>query len=176
MRSGRGGDGIVAFRREKFVPKGGPDGGDGGDGGAVILVADPAMQSLLDFRHKKRVRARHGEAGMSANKHGKRGEPVIIKLPVGTMVINTETDELMPLPIMLAHQLMAKHQELRLSGELDFLRPDAKSQVTVEYGDAGPQRIDAIVRGVFSSWQPVRMTSKTEAQCSVAPSSVAIGP
>ncbi|TAL18661.1 GTPase ObgE [bacterium] len=95
LGSGKGGRGAVSFRREKFVPRGGPDGGDGGDGGSVVLLGDSGMQSLLDFRQKKMIRASDGEAGMSTNKNGKMGEDVIIRVPVGTMVFDAATGELM---------------------------------------------------------------------------------
>jgi len=95
VASGNGGRGSSSFRREKYVPKGGPDGGDGGKGGDVVLVADTSMTSLLDFRQKKRLKAKHGEPGQSSNKHGKNGEDLLIRLPVGTMVIDTESEELL---------------------------------------------------------------------------------
>lgn len=92
--SGSGGAGASSFRREKFVPRGGPDGGDGGDGGSVIMRADTAMGSLMDFRHLKAIRAKRGEPGMGSNKAGKRGESALVKVPVGTLVYNAETGEL----------------------------------------------------------------------------------
>ncbi len=93
--SGKGGRGAVSFRREKFVPRGGPDGGDGGDGGSIVLVGDSGMQSLLDFKHLKTIRASDGEAGMSTNKDGKNGQDQVIRVPVGTMVFDAETGDLL---------------------------------------------------------------------------------
>jgi len=95
VASGNGGRGSSSFRREKYVPKGGPDGGDGGKGGDVVLIADTSMTSLLDFRQKKRLKAKHGEPGHSSNMHGKNGEDLLIRLPVGTMVIDPENEELL---------------------------------------------------------------------------------
>ncbi len=95
LQSGNGGRGCVAFRREKFIAKGGPNGGDGGDGGSIILVGDSSMGSLLDFKHKKHIKAKNGESGMGSDKTGKGGEDIIVRLPLGTLVYNVQTGELM---------------------------------------------------------------------------------
>jgi len=95
VASGHGGTGCVSFRREKFVPKGGPDGGDGGDGGSIIFVADRHMHSLLDFQHRKHFRAQRGEHGKGSNKHGRKGKDVVIKVPPGTVIYNAETGKLL---------------------------------------------------------------------------------
>lgn len=94
IKSGKGGNGAVAFRREKFVPKGGPSGGNGGKGGDVIFVADRNLHTLLDFTYKKKYTADDGAPGGSALKDGKNGKDIIIKVPVGTIIKNIETDEL----------------------------------------------------------------------------------
>ncbi|MDT8438477.1 MAG: GTPase ObgE [Wenzhouxiangellaceae bacterium] len=94
VHAGRGGHGSVSFRREKYIPKGGPDGGDGGDGGSVWLEADPGLNTLVDFRHARMFRARNGEGGMGRQRTGKSAEDVIIRVPLGTQVWNVETDEL----------------------------------------------------------------------------------
>ncbi len=86
VAAGNGGNGIVSFRREKFIPKGGPDGGDGGNGGNVIVEASGFMSTLSDFKYKKHFRAQSGERGMSSNMTGKSGEDLIIKVPVGTIL------------------------------------------------------------------------------------------
>ena len=91
--AGKGGNGCVSFRREKFIPKGGPDGGDGGAGGSVWLVADENLNTLVDFRHQTRFQARKGEGGMGQQKYGKGGEDLVITVPVGTVVTNLDTDE-----------------------------------------------------------------------------------
>lgn len=91
--AGNGGNGCVGFRREKFIPLGGPDGGDGGDGGSVYLVADENLNTLVDFRHQKQFRAKRGENGMGRQMYGKGGEDLVITVPVGTVVTNVETDE-----------------------------------------------------------------------------------
>lgn len=94
IKSGKGGNGAVAFRREKFVPKGGPSGGNGGKGGDVIFIADRNLHTLLDFTYKKKYTADDGAPGGSALKDGKNGKDIIIKVPVGTIIKDFETDEL----------------------------------------------------------------------------------
>jgi GTPase len=86
VRGGDGGNGVVTFRREKFVPRGGPSGGDGGRGGSIHIVADPQLSTLLEFRHKRKFRATSGEKGGADNCHGKDGEDIIIRVPVGTLM------------------------------------------------------------------------------------------
>ncbi len=93
LASGKGGAGCVSFRREKFVPQGGPDGGDGGDGGSVVLVADPQLGTLLDFRHRKAMRAEPGQPGGGSRKSGRRGTDLRLHLPVGTVVFDAESGE-----------------------------------------------------------------------------------
>ena len=91
--AGKGGNGCVGFRREKFIPLGGPDGGDGGNGGSVWLRADENLNTLVDFRHEKLFRAQRGENGMGRQMYGKAGEDLTIVVPVGTQVTNIATDE-----------------------------------------------------------------------------------
>lgn len=91
LTAGDGGPGMAHFRREKFVPKGGPDGGDGGDGGSIILKGDPHMNTLLDLRYKKFLKAKKGQPGGSSQKSGKRGEDVILRVPLGTVAYEHET-------------------------------------------------------------------------------------
>jgi GTP-binding protein len=90
--AGKGGDGVVAWRREKYVPKGGPAGGDGGRGGDVVLLADPELGTLVDFRFKKQFAAESGKPGSTSNKSGKAGDDLEIRVPVGTLVSRTEVD------------------------------------------------------------------------------------
>ena len=94
VEAGKGGDGCLSFRREKFIPKGGPDGGDGGDGGSVFLVVDEGLNTLVDFRHDRLFRARNGQPGMGRERIGKKAEDLFIKVPSGTLVYDDDTDEL----------------------------------------------------------------------------------
>ncbi|MDV3428173.1 MAG: GTPase ObgE [Bacillota bacterium] len=95
VKSGDGGNGAVSFRREKYVPLGGPDGGDGGDGGDVIIKADVNMTTLLDFKYKKKYVSERGENGSSSRSYGKDGEDLIIKVPLGTIVKDFESKKVM---------------------------------------------------------------------------------
>jgi GTP-binding protein len=93
VTAGTGGNGCVSFRREKFIPFGGPDGGDGGNGGSVWLVADEGLNTLVDFRHMRAFKAERGQGGMGSQMYGKGGEDSEVRVPVGTIVINVDTDE-----------------------------------------------------------------------------------
>lgn len=90
VKAGDGGNGSVHFRREKFIPKGGPDGGDGGDGGSVVLRADARLLTLYDFRLKRRYEAANGQHGMGRQMYGRKGEDLVLHLPVGTMIYAEE--------------------------------------------------------------------------------------
>lgn len=93
VRSGKGGDGHVSFRREKYVPNGGPDGGDGGKGGDVIFEVDEGLNTLIDFRHIRKYKAQDGEEGGKKNCRGKNGSDIIIKVPAGTVIKEAESDK-----------------------------------------------------------------------------------
>lgn len=95
LTAGKGGNGIIAWRREKFVPKGGPAGGNGGHGGSIIFQATAQNYSLEDFRHRPIVKAENGHNGGSANKHGKKGEDLVLKVPIGTIVKDKKTGEIL---------------------------------------------------------------------------------
>ena len=94
VRSGKGGNGCVSFRREKFVPKGGPNGGDGGDGGDVVLVGDESLDTLLTVTHRPHYRAVHGEQGKGSQKHGANGDDRVVQVPLGTLVYNEKSGAL----------------------------------------------------------------------------------
>lgn len=94
IKSGKGGDGHVSFRREKYVPNGGPDGGDGGKGGDVIFVVDDGVNTLSDYRHKRSFAAQPGEDGKKRNCHGKKGDDLVLKVPAGTIIKDAATDKI----------------------------------------------------------------------------------
>ena len=95
VEAGHGGHGCLSFRREKYVPRGGPDGGDGGDGGSVFLVGSEELNTLVDFRYQRYFKAENGQSGMGSNCTGKKGEDLTIPVPVGTMVYDKNTGFLM---------------------------------------------------------------------------------
>jgi GTP-binding protein len=95
VQAGNGGRGCLSFRREKYIPKGGPDGGDGGDGGSVILEVDINLNTLVDYRYQRHYRAQNGEPGKGKNRTGKNGENLILKVPVGTTVIDEQTGDIL---------------------------------------------------------------------------------
>ena len=93
VKGGDGGAGCVSFRREKFVPRGGPDGGDGGDGGSIVLEADAAITTLLDFHYQRHYTAARGHHGKGANRHGASGDDTVLRVPLGTVVSDRDTGE-----------------------------------------------------------------------------------
>ncbi|MBT4256178.1 MAG: Obg family GTPase CgtA [Gammaproteobacteria bacterium] len=108
VEAGKGGNGALSFRREKYVERGGPDGGDGGDGGSVFMQADSSLNTLVDFRFQPRYRAESGQPGMGKQCTGKGGDDLLVKVPLGTTVIDVETEELIAdlnnvdVPVMVA--------------------------------------------------------------------------
>ena len=94
VKAGDGGNGIVSFRREKYVARGGPDGGDGGDGGNVYIVADEEMNTLVDYRYVRFYQATRGENGQGRNMTGSKGEDLVLKAPIGTQITDKETGEI----------------------------------------------------------------------------------
>src|SRR5207249_2272967 len=97
VKAGDGGNGCVSFRREKYIPKGGPDGGDGGNGGSVVFLADPNKNTLLDFAGRHHWRAKKGEAGMGKKMYGKGGEDLVIHVPPGTQVYDLDNRSSSPI-------------------------------------------------------------------------------
>ncbi len=94
-QAGSGGNGIIAWRREKYIPKGGPYGGDGGDGGSITIIADEQVPSLEDFRYRRLVKAENGQCGGSNQRTGRRGKELVLKVPLGTLIKDAETGQLL---------------------------------------------------------------------------------
>ena len=95
VEAGKGGNGCMSFRREKFIPKGGPDGGDGGDGGSIFVEADESLNTLIDYRYTRRYKAENGQPGQGRQMTGSKGEDLFLKVPVGTTVVDIDTDEVL---------------------------------------------------------------------------------
>ena len=110
ISAGHGGAGCVSFRREKFIPFGGPNGGDGGRGGSVYMVADPNINTLIDYRYTRRFEARNGEPGRGSDQFGAAGDDILLRVPVGTLVTDVETGD------MVAELLLPQEPVLVLKG------------------------------------------------------------
>lgn len=95
VKAGDGGNGCVSFRREKYVPRGGPNGGDGGKGGSVYLEADQQLQSLIDFRYRSHFKAQRGDNGQGSDKHGKKGKDCVVRIPLGSVLKDAESGEVL---------------------------------------------------------------------------------
>jgi len=95
VEAGKGGNGVVSFRREKYIPKGGPDGGDGGDGGSVFVKASEDLNTLIDYRFTRRYRAESGQGGQGRNCTGRKGDDLYLEVPIGTTIIDVDTDEVL---------------------------------------------------------------------------------
>jgi len=137
---GRGGRGAVSFRREKYVPKGGPDGGDGGRGGSVWLRADPQVRTLLDCREHPRYRAPSGGAGSGNNRTGKDGEDLIVPVPPGTVVKDAETGEMLADLTALGETLLAARGGRGGRGNARFATPTRQAPRRADPGEEGEER------------------------------------
>jgi GTP-binding protein len=134
---GRGGNGCVSFRREKFVPKGGPDGGDGGHGGTVVLHVQQGLNTLIDIRHRRRYKAGNGENGKGKKKHGKNGKSVIIPVPQGTMVFNSNTGSVFGDLTKSAQELTIAKGGRGGRGNARFATPTRQAPDFAKNGSAG---------------------------------------
>jgi GTP-binding protein len=139
VQAGRGGDGSLHFRRERGIPKGGPDGGDGGPGGDVVLVADPNLRDLSDFRARRTFRGGKGEPGRGALKHGAAGETVEVRLPVGTQVFDGEGQLIADLATAHARVAVARGG-LAGRGNKRFATPTRRTPRFAETGLSGEER------------------------------------
>jgi len=140
VRAGHGGDGAATFRREPFVPRGGPSGGDGGDGGSVILLADEQLSTLLDLRYQQRYTAPPGTPGMSRDKYGKAGEDTIVRVPVGTLVKDEENGEVLADLVSPGQRFVAAQGGKGGRGNIHFATATHQSPTTAEKGTLGEER------------------------------------
>jgi len=138
--AGKGGAGCASFRREKFIPFGGPDGGDGGDGGSVYLVVDEGLNTLADFRHARRFEAKNGQPGMGRDRFGKGGADLDVRVPLGTMVYDAETDELIGDLVHAGQRLMVAKGGRRGLGNLNFKTSTNRAPRKATKGFPGEQR------------------------------------
>ena len=140
VEAGDGGNGCVSFRREKFIPKGGPDGGDGGDGGSVWLEADPDLNTLVDFRHNRVFRARRGENGRGSNCTGKSGGDCIVQVPVGTLVHERDTGETLGDLVTAGQRLLVAQGGRHGLGNTHFKSSTNRAPRQATPGTPGEQR------------------------------------
>jgi GTP-binding protein len=140
VTGGVGGDGCLSFRREKYVPRGGPDGGDGGGGGAVILVTDPGVSTLLAFRYKARYRAERGRHGQGANRTGRSGEDLLVKVPVGTLVTDPDRVEVLADLAEPGQEFVAARGGRGGRGNARFAGPTRRAPTRHDPGEAGESR------------------------------------
>lgn len=140
VKGGDGGNGIVAFRREKYVPLGGPAGGDGGHGGNVVFVADENLTTLLDFRYKKHFKAVRGVHGLGKNMHGARGEDFRVKVPVGTIIIDDDTNEVLADLSMAGQEVIVAQGGRGGRGNARFATSKNKAPSLAENGQPGEEK------------------------------------
>jgi GTPase len=140
VKGGDGGAGCVSFRREKYVPRGGPDGGDGGDGGSIVLVSDPAITTLLDFHYQRHYTAERGQHGQGSNKHGRSGADTVLHVPLGTMV--SERDGRLPLGDLTGpgQQLVVARGARGGRGNARFATSTNRAPRRADLGRAGQER------------------------------------
>jgi GTP-binding protein len=140
IKAGDGGNGCTAFRREKYVPRGGPSGGDGGRGGHIYLEATEGLSSLLHFRFNPEYKAERGRHGEGSNRHGKDGQDVVIRVPVGTVVYDFETDDLIHDFSSAGNRLLAAHGGAGGLGNAHFATPTRRAPRFHTEGKPGQER------------------------------------
>jgi Obg family GTPase CgtA len=140
VKAGDGGNGVISFRREKFVAYGGPDGGDGGNGGDIILMADPNLKTLMDFKYRQHYKAQNGGNGMGGNKHGRDGEDLVIKVPVGTVLKDPDTGDVLYDLARPGQRVIAAQGGKGGRGNARFKSSTLRTPHFAESGDPGVER------------------------------------
>jgi len=140
VEAGKGGNGCLSFRREKFIPKGGPDGGDGGDGGSIFLFVDEGLNTLVDFRHSRLYRAKNGTPGAGRERIGKKSDDLYIKVPSGTLVYDDDTDELIGDLVNNGEELLVAQGGFHGLGNARFKSSTNRSPRQTTEGSAGESR------------------------------------
>lgn len=140
VKAGDGGNGLVAYRREKFVPKGGPAGGDGGNGGDVIFKVDEGLNTLMDFRYNRHFKAKRGENGMNQNQHGKNAEPRIVSVPPGTIVVDENTEQVIADLTTHDQEAIVARGGIGGRGNSRFQSPRDPAPAFAENGEPGEEK------------------------------------
>jgi len=140
VHAGKGGDGSASFRREKNVPFGGPDGGDGGRGGSVVLEGDSGLNTLVDFRHQRIFKAQHGDVGRGRQMYGRGGEDVVIRVPLGTIVKDEESDDILGEVTEHKEQMVVVKGGKGGLGNVHFKSSTNRAPTKFVPGEAGEQR------------------------------------
>ncbi|MDO3681734.1 GTPase ObgE [Paenibacillus ehimensis] len=140
VKGGDGGDGLVAFRREKYVPEGGPAGGDGGDGGDVIFRVDEGLRTLVDFRYQKHFKAQRGEKGRNKSQHGANADDMVVRVPPGTVVIDDDTQEIIADLTRHGQEVIVAKGGRGGRGNTRFATPNNPAPEIAENGEEGVER------------------------------------
>lgn len=140
VKAGDGGNGIVAFRREKYVPMGGPAGGDGGKGGDIIFEADEGLRTLMDFRYQKHFKAKRGAHGLGKNMHGASGEDLVVKVPVGTVIKDDDNDQVIADLVTAGQRVIVAKGGRGGRGNARFASSRNKAPSISENGEPGEEK------------------------------------
>ncbi len=144
LKAGNGGDGCISFRREKYVPKGGPNGGNGGDGASIYFIGDKSKHTLMDFRYKSIYQGKNGERGKGNDMHGRAGQDLILPVPLGTIVKNAETGDIIADIVNENEKILVALGGKGGRGNMNFATPERRAPRYAEAGKQG-QEIDVIL-------------------------------